>query len=454
MTFSTGYDKIGRVFLKNRLYTIEHKIILSGGESVSYSQKMINALQNEQLEKANQHLEQALKSDSIDDLYQLADSLYQLGFLEETKRVLHFLLDQSDDDEIKVNLAEIAIEEGKELEAIEWLQAVEKTSDVYPQALLVSADYYQILDLPEVSEQKLLEAQSILENEPVILFALAELHFTMGKHAQAIREYEQLLTDGEDTFAGVHLVTRLGSAYSALGDWENAIGYLEEAVEVDDQIDTLFQLGFTYFQIKEFQRSNETFHKVKEMDHSYTSVYPYLAKGLDEENQIEKAADVVSEGLLQDKTNYQLYLIGADIEIKRNNSDKAEEYYKLAMELDPENEAISLQYTNFLNHQERYDETVEWIQQALTELDADPQFYWNLAIAQDALEEFEAAGRAFEKAYPYFDTNSEFMKQYFFFLREEGRLAESRNVGRKYLELQSDDLEIQEILNNEQTDTE
>ncbi|WP_208560104.1 tetratricopeptide repeat protein [Marinilactibacillus kalidii] len=421
---------------------------------MSYSQKMIDALQNEQLKEANQYLEQAIQNDKIDDLYQLADSLYQLGFLEETKRVLHHLLDQSNDDEIKVNLAEIAIEEGNELEAIEWLQAVDKNSEVYPQALLVSADYYQVLDLPEVSEQKLLEAQQILPNEPVILFALAELHFTMGKYAQAIREYEQLLTDGEDTVAGIHLVTRLGSAYSALGDWENAIGYLEEAVEVDDQIDTLFQLGFTYFQIKEFQRSNESFNKVKEMDHSYTSVYPYLAKGLEEENQIEKAAEVVNEGLLQDKTNYQLYLIGAEIEIKRNDSEKAEAYYKAAMALDPENESISLQYTNFLNHQERYEETVEWIQKALTELDADPQFYWNLATAQDALEEFEAASRAFEKAYPYFDTNATFMKQYFFFLREEGKMTESRNIGRQYLELESNDLEIQEILNNEQSDLE
>lgn len=421
---------------------------------MSYAQKMIDALQNEQLTEAEHYLSASIENDSLDDLYQLSDTLYQLGFHEETKKVLTYLLSQTDDDEIRVNMAEIAIEEGNELEAIDWLQAIQKDSPVYPQALLVSADYYQTLDLPEVSEQKLLEAQSILENEPVILFALAELHFTMGKYAQAIREYEELLTNGEETMAGIHLVTRLGSAYSALGDWENAIGYLEEAVEVDDQVDTLFQLGFTYFQKKEFQRSNESFFKVKEMDHSYTSVYPYLAKGLDEENQLEKAAEVVEEGLLQDKTNYQLYLIGAEVEIKREQEDKAESYYQSALALDPENETISLQYTNFLLYQERYEETVDWIQQALTELDADPQFYWNLAIAQNELEEFDAAGKAYQKAYPYFDTNPEFLKQYFFFLREEGQLEASRQIGRQYLEIRNDDLEIQEILNNEDLDFE
>lgn len=422
---------------------------------MSYSQKMVDALQNDQLSEAQEFQTRALKQDSIDDLYQLSDSLYQLGFLEQTKEILHHLLAQKkDDDEIKVNLAEIAIEEGNELEAIDWLQSIDKTSSVYPQALLVSADYYQVLDLPEVSEQKLLEAQSILENEPVILFALAELHFTMGKYAQAIREYEQLLTMGEENLAGIHLVSRLGSAYSALGDWENAIGYLEEAVEVDDTVDTLFQLGFTYFQIKEYQRANECFFKVKEMDHSYTSIYPYLAKGLDEENQLEKAAEIIEEGLFQDKTNYQLYLIGADVELKRSNEEKAEEYYKSSFDLDPENETISLQYTNFLLHQERYEETVEFVQKALTELDADPQLYWNLAVAQNELEEYDAARRAYDKAYPYFDTNIEFLKQYFFFLREEGQIEKSREVGIRYLEFRSDDLEIQEILNNEHLDFE
>lgn len=422
---------------------------------MSYSQKMIDSLQNDQLSEAEELFILALEQDSIDELYQLSDSLYQLGFLEQTKRVLHHLLDHKpQDDEIRVNLAEIAIEEGNELEAIEWLQAIDKDSEVYPQALLVSADYYQVLDLPEVSEQKLLEAQSILANEPVIIFALAELHFTMGKYAQAIREYEQLLTTGEENLAGIHLVSRLGSAYSALGDWENAIDYLEEAVEVDDTVDTLFQLGFTYFQVKEYQRANECLYKVKEMDHSYTSLYPYLAKGLDEENQLDKASEIIEEGLLQDKTNYQLYLIGAEVELKRSNEVKAEQYYKLALELDPDNETISLQYTNFLLHQERYEETVEFVQKALTELDADPQLHWNLAVAQNELEEYDAARRAYDKAYPYFDTNIEFLKQYFFFLREEGQIEKSREVGIRYLEFRSDDLEIQEILNNEHLDFE
>ena len=111
---------------------------------MSYSQKMVDALQNDQLSEAQEFLTRALKQDSIDDLYQLSDSLYQLGFLEQTKEILHHLLAQKkDDDEIKVNLAEIAIEEGNELESIDWLQSIDKNSIVYTLAFMVSADNYQ-----------------------------------------------------------------------------------------------------------------------------------------------------------------------------------------------------------------------------------------------------------------------------------------------------------------------
>lgn len=420
---------------------------------MSYSEQVIQAIQEERINEAEERLDQALEKDEEDELYLLADSLYQLGFLKETKRVAEQLLRvHPNDDELKIQLAEIAIEEGQDSEAIERLQEIDPSSPTYPQALLVSADYYTLQDLPEVSEIKLQEAKELLPDEPVITFALAELHFTMGKYAQAIREYENLLTLGHEDMAGTLLTARLGSAYSALGDFENAIDYLEEALETKEDVDTVFQLGFTYFQQEEFQRANELFHKVTTMDHTYTSVYPYLAKGLEEEQQLDRASKAVEEGLKQDQTNYQLYLIGASISIKEGNEEKAESFYKQASELDPDNESITIQYTNFLLYQERFEEAVDIIQAALQELDADPQFYWNLAIAQNELEEFEAAAAAYDKAYPSFEQNPEFLRQYLFFLQEEGRKEDMRKVGEKYLELRPNDGVILELLNRPDDD--
>ena len=193
----------------------------------------------------------------------------------------------TEDDELKIGLAEIEIEANNVDEAMEWLLQVSEISESYPQALLVHADLYQVLGLYEASEQKLLVAKELLPEEPVINFALAELYFSMGKYAQAVHGYEEIMAQGYNEFSGITLASRCGASYSALGDLEQAALYFEQSVEENETVDALFELGITYYQQREFKRANELFFKLKELDPSYTSVYPNLARGLEEENQLE-----------------------------------------------------------------------------------------------------------------------------------------------------------------------
>lgn len=409
---------------------------------------MIDALQNEKLDKSKTLLDQALASDPTDELYLLADTLYQLGFLDDTKKVLYQLLETNPmDDEIRINLAEIEIEEDNDLEAIDLLNEVDETSEAYVQSLLVLADYYQVNNLPGVSEQKLLEAQKILPEEPIIIFALGELYYLMGRYNEAIRQYEELYNNDIQEMAAIQITSRLGATYSAIGDFEQATMLLEEATEQKEDIDTIFQLGLTYFQQEEYVRANESFNQVKTMDETYTSLYPYLARGLEEEFQLDEAAEVVLEGIYLDKTNSQLFVIGANIEVKRGNYEKADDYFNDAIQLSPDNESIRIEYTNFLIYIEEYEQAIELIQNALKDQDADPQFYWNLATAENAIEEFDAARTAFEKAYPDFEHNADFLKQYIVFLQEDGQTEKLKEVGQHYLTIQPDDIEVRELMN-------
>src|SRR5690606_9321071 len=198
----------------------------------------------------------------------------------------------------------------------------------------------------------------------------------------------------------------------------------------------------TYMQQKEYQRANESFFKLKELDPSYTSVYPYLAKGLEEELRLDKAQEVIQEGLQYDEFNPELYVQGANIYLKLEDEEAAEVYYQKALELDPDNAAYLLAYTNLLNKQERFSETVEIIQHALTEDEVDPQFYWNMAIANEGLEEYEAAGNSFAKAYPSFKQNASFLKNYISYLREEGDRVFIKEVLRDYLLIEPSDEEM------------
>lgn len=429
-----------------RLYTL-------GDRTMNYGEQMIEALQNNALEEAQELFIEALEKDQPEELYVLADTLYQLGFLAETKAIYeHLLIDFSHDDELKIGLAEIAIEEDDIDGAMDWLMAIEEESPAYPQALLVSADLYQVQGLYEVSEQKLLLAKELLPDEPILTFALAELYFVMGKYAQAIYGYEELSEAGLGEISGINLAQRIGSAYSAIGDFEQAIPYLELAEKENETTDLLFELGFTYLQNKEYRRASETLFKLKELDPSYTSLYPYLAKSLEEENQLDRATEVIREGLRADQYNPELFYYAADLFLKLGDEEQGEYYYQESLELNPDNETVQLALINLYLKQERFSEAVAKIETALENEEADAQFYWSLALAQEGLENYAKAAEAYQTAYPSFTRNKDFLKAYALFLREEGALKLTKEVIEKYLEIESSDEEMIAILDEINSD--
>ena len=78
---------------------------------MSYSEKMVQALQAENLAEAQLMFEEALKKDDENTLADLGETLLSLGFLEEAKQIFQQLLEQFPDaDGLNIPLAEIAIE--------------------------------------------------------------------------------------------------------------------------------------------------------------------------------------------------------------------------------------------------------------------------------------------------------------------------------------------------------
>lgn len=414
---------------------------------MSYAMDVIEAIQSQNLSEIEMLLEQSIKEDDEDTLYMLADSLYQLGFLNETKTVLNHLLKVNPlDDEIRIYLAEIAIEEGQDLEAIDWLNEIDDSSPAYVQSLLVAADYYQTQQLPEVSEAKLLEAKKLLPSEPIILFGLAELYYSMAQYIQAIHHYEACLRLDIEELAGIQIKARIGTAYSASGDFEQAVPYLEEAVKEKDDIDTLFALGMTFYQMEEYSRAIECFNQVKTIDLTYSSVYPYLATALEEELRLDEAAEVVKEGVTQDESNVSLFIIGAKIEMKRQELTQAREYFEQAYDLNPISETTLIEYANFLIYMDDYSEAIDLVSEALKEDQVDPQLYWVLATAYNHDEDYNQARSYYEQAYDYLKDNRYFLKDYALFLQEEGANDQLLTVIKDYLIVNPNDIEFKEML--------
>ncbi len=109
------------------------------------------------------------------------------------------------------------------------------------------ADLYQMQGLFEVSEQKLLQAKSMLQDEPVIDFALGELYFTQGSYAKAVPYYEETAKERHE-IGGVNVHQRLAESLSAAGEFEEAISWYEKAAAEHTEPNTIFGYGFTAYQ--------------------------------------------------------------------------------------------------------------------------------------------------------------------------------------------------------------
>lgn len=400
---------------------------------MTYSEKVIEAIQMGNLNEIDELIQSAFDNDDEETLYLLGNTLFQLGFLEETKRVYNHLIDiNPSDDELKIYLAEIEIEDGNELEALELLHSIDKNSSSYSQSLLVQADYYHLNGLPEVSIQKLEEAEELLPEEPVVKFALGEVYFTTAEYQLAANYYELLIEDGVEEVAGTLLSARLGNAELMLGNYEKAIENLNEALSFKDDPEIYYQLGFAYIQKAEIQQAIDALNQAKEIDPSLVSVYILLGEAYEQLNQIENSLKAIEEGIVVNEINIELYLLAAEYAAKLNDNERARKYYQEALEIEPENERIILKYAEFLNYRAEYENVIELFENTSESVQHLPEALWLLATANNEVDEYNKARDFFDQAYNYLDDHLDFLKDYAFFLREDGQREKMQEVLEKY----------------------
>ncbi|MEO2722373.1 tetratricopeptide repeat protein, partial [Enterococcus faecium] len=79
---------------------------------------------------------------------------------------------------------------------------------------------------------------------------------------------------------------------------------------------------------------------------------------------------------------------------------------------------------------------------------ANPYAEWNLAHAYNELEDFTVAAVHYEQAYHELSHEPDFLKEYAFFLREEGQLKRAQELLTHYLKLEPGDMEALSLLDD------
>lgn len=413
---------------------------------MTYSEQMLDQLEAGKLKEAQNSFKLALINDDDDMLFSLAEELYALGFLQQARTIYLKLLDRyPDEDELKTNLATIAIDEGHNDEALSYLAQIKPDSPAYVQSLLVAADLYQTEEEFEVTEEKLKEAYALAPDEPAVEFALGEFYFMVGQYSEAIQYYFQLIKNGYTDFAKVDIAGRLGICYAQSGQFKKALGYFNQVKPEYQTSDIRFQKGLTQLQLGDTEKAIKTLEDLINDDNQYASAYPELAKAYEKENKYQQALRVVQEGLSVDQYNEYLYSLAAEITSHLGDQKLMKKYLVEAHELAPENMTITLQYSNFLLHQHDDEANIKLLSPLVKEDETDPQLYWNLARSYQRTDQLELAGKYYEAALPAYSENPTFLKELINYYRETGETDKLMDELEHYLRLVPTDTEMQDL---------
>ena len=406
------------------------------------SEKMIRALEEQDLDLAQAYFLEAIQKDDDGTLYDLGLYLESHGFYDHAREI--FLQLVSECPELYLNLAQIANEDGEVEKAFTYLDQFSEDSPFYLEALVVKADLYQSEGLADVAREKLLEA-ILLSDEPFLVFGLAELDMELGNFQEAIQGYAQL--DNREIYeeTGVSTYQRIGLAYASLGKFEAAIEFLEKAVELEYDDQTVYELATLLFDQGEYQKANLYFKQLDTINPDFEGYEYAYAQSLHAEHRLEEALAMVEKGLAKNQFDQALLLLASQYAYENHAPQAAEGYLLQAKGHAEDINEVSLRLSNLYLEQERYEDVVGLASEELDNVLA----RWNIAKAYQAMEDTDQALVLFDQLKEDLAENPEFLLDLIEVLRQEGALSEARVWAGRYLALVPDDLAMQEFYNQE-----
>ena len=402
------------------------------------SQQMLQALEEQDLVKAEHYFVKALENDSSDLLYELATYLEGIGFYPQAKEI--YLKIVEDFPEVNLNLAAIASEDGQIEEAFAYLEEIQADSDWYVSALALKADLYQMEGLTDVAREKLLEALTYSE-DPLLILGLAELDSELENYQEAIQGYAQLDNRSIYEQTGISTYHRIGFAYAQLGKFETATEFLEKALELEYDDLTAFELASLYFDQEEYQKAVLYFKQIDTISPDFEGYEYGYSQALHKEHQVQEALRIAKQGLEKNPFDTRLLLAASQFSYELHDASGAENYLLTAKEDAEDTEEILLRLATIYLEQERYEDILDLQSEEPENL----LTKWMIARSYQEMDDLDTAYELYQELAGDLKDNPEFLEHYIYLLRELGYFEEAKVNAQAYLKLVPDDVQMQEL---------
>ena len=402
------------------------------------SQQMLQALEEQDLTKAEHYFAKALENDPSDLLYELATYLEGIGFYPQAKEI--YLKIVEDFPEVNLNLAAIASEDGQIEEAFAYLEEIQADSDWYVSALALKADLYQMEGLTDVAREKLLEALTYSE-DPLLILGLAELDSELENYKEAIQGYAQLDNRSIYEQTGISTYQRIGFAYAQLGKFETATEFLEKALELEYDDLTAFELASLYFDQEEYQKAVLYFKQLDTISPDFEGYEYGYSQALHKEHQVQEALRIAKQGLEKNPFETRLLLAASQFSYELHDASGAENYLLTAKEDAEDTEEILLRLATIYLEQERYEDIFDLQSNEPENL----LTKWMIARSYQEMDDLDTAYEHYQELAGDLKDNPEFLEHYIYLLRELGYFEEAKVNAQAYLKLVPDDVQMQEL---------
>jgi len=399
---------------------------------------MLEALEQQDLSRADSFFEKALEEDSDEVLLELASYLEGIGFYPQASQIYEKLSPKF--PEVNISLASIASEDGLIEEAFAYLENISPESDWYVSALVLKADLYQMEGLTDVAREKLLEARNY-SDDPLLIFGLAELDSELGNDLEAIKGYALLDNRSIYQQTGISTYQRIGLSYARLGKFESAIEFLEKAIELEYDDQVAFELASLYFDKEEYQKAVLYFKQLDTISPDFEGYEYGYSLALHKEHRTEEALKIAQQGLSKNPFETRLLLHASQLSYELHQPEQAETYLLQAQENAEDQEEILLRLGTLYQEQERYEDII-----ALKTYEPENLLTkWMIAKSYQELEELGSAEEIYQELAPDLKDNPEFLEQYIYLLRELGKIEEAKDFIQSYLQIVPDDLQMQDL---------
>ena len=403
------------------------------------SQQMLQALEEQDLTKAEHYFVKALENDPNDLLYELATYLEGIGFYPQAKEIYLKIVEEF--PEVNLNLAAITSEDGKIEEAFAYLEEIQADSDWYVSSLALKADLYQLEGLTDVAREKLLEALTYSE-DPLLILGLAELDSELENYQEAIQGYAQLDNRTIYEQTGISTYQRIGFAYAQLGKFETSTEFLEKALELEYDDLTAFELASLYFDQEEYQKAVLYFKQLDTISPDFEGYEYGYSQALHKEHQVQEALRIAKQGLEKNPFETRLLLAASQFSYELHDTSGAENYLLAAKEDAEDTEEILLRLATIYLEQERYEDILDLQSEEPENL----LTKWMIARSYQEMDDLDTAYDHYQELAGDLKDNPEFLEHYIYLLRELGYFEEAKVNAQSYLKLVPDDVQMQELI--------